>query len=149
PLVARPHAAPGRVLDAPSTTTPSKERESMNHRLVGRPLRSLVLLGVASATLVAAPALAANPDARATALMKLDEAWSASTASKDAAHVASYYAEDVVVYPPNEPMVNGREAAQKVWASYLGLPGFSISWKTLHAAVSKSGDLGFTTGTFE
>jgi ketosteroid isomerase-like protein len=43
----------------------------------------------------------------------------------------------------------GRAAAKKVWAAYFADPSFTISWKTVHAGMSKSGDLGFTTGTYE
>jgi ketosteroid isomerase-like protein len=46
-------------------------------------------------------------------------------------------------------MAIGRPAAKKVWASYFAEPTFSISWKTEHAGVTKSGDLGSTAGTYE
>jgi ketosteroid isomerase-like protein len=36
-----------------------------------------------------------------------------------------------------------------VWAGFMADANFSISWKTLHAEVSKSGELGYTTGTFQ
>lgn len=98
-----------------------------------------------------------EPDARrlgraplpASALAKLDDDWSKSAATKDADRVVSFYAEDAVVNPPNESAVVGREAAKKVWASYFAAPNFSISWKTTTAEVSKSGELGFTAGTYE
>ena len=63
--------------------------------------------------------------------------------------MASFYAEDAIAYPPNEPVAIGRPAAKKVWASYFADSTLSISWKTVHAEVSKSGDLGFTAGTYE
>jgi len=96
-----------------------------------------------------APVLAAGIDAKAKALAKLDNDWSKAAATRDAERVASYYAEDAIAYPPNEPMTIGRAAAKKVWAAYFADPSFRISWKTLHAGVSKSGDLGYTTGTYE
>src|SRR5215467_12739463 len=40
-------------------------------------------------------------------------------------------------------------AADIVWASYFALPSFAISWKTTHAGVSKSGDMGYTSGTYQ
>jgi hypothetical protein len=42
----------------------------------------------------------------------------------------------------------GKAAAKKVWAAYLSDPTLSISWKSVHAEVSKSGELGFTSGTY-
>ncbi len=82
-------------------------------------------------------------------LAKLDDAWSAAAATKDTDTVASYYADDATVYPPDAPMAQGRAAARTVWASYFAAPNFSISWKTTSAGVAKSGDLGFTAGTYQ
>jgi ketosteroid isomerase-like protein len=95
------------------------------------------------------PALAADTDANARALMKLDDDWSKAAVAKDVEKVASYYADNAIAYPPNEPAANGREAAKKVWAAYFAEPTFKISWKATHAEVAKSGDLGFTAGTYE
>ena len=113
-------------------------------------LRSILTAGGAIVLLFSASyALAADTDAMAKALAHLDDDWSKAAATKDADRVASFYAEDAIAYPPNEPIAIGRPAAKKVWASYFADPTFSISWKTVHAGVSKSGDLGFTAGTYE
>jgi ketosteroid isomerase-like protein len=95
------------------------------------------------------PTFAAEMDANAKALVKLDDDWSKAAAARDVNKVASFYADDAIAYPPNEPAANGREAAKKVWAAYFAEPTFNISWKTTHAEVAKSGDLGFTSGTYE
>jgi ketosteroid isomerase-like protein len=109
----------------------------------------IAVLAALAVLVPACMALAAEMDANAKALAKLDEDWSKSTATKDADRVASFYAEDAIAYPPNEPAAVGRAAAKKVWASFFADPTFSISWKPVHAGVSKSGDLGFTAGTYE
>ncbi|MFO0827309.1 MAG: DUF4440 domain-containing protein [Phycisphaerales bacterium] len=92
---------------------------------------------------------AADLDADAKALIKLDDDWSKAAATRDAAKVASFYADDAFAYPPNEPLASGRAAAQKVWAAYFAEPTFTISWKTTHAEVAKSGELGYTIGTYD
>jgi ketosteroid isomerase-like protein len=99
----------------------------------------LVLGGVASA--------ADKMSNAAQALAKLDEDWSAAAATRDAKRVASFYAENAIAYPPNEPMAIGRAAAEKVWAAYFAEPTYKLSWKTSHAEVN--GVLGYTTGTYE
>ncbi len=107
-------------------------------------------LGVALAVhYSAAPSHAADMDSAAQILAKLDDAWSAAAATKDAEKVASYYAQNAVAYPPGEPRAVGRDAAKKVWAAYFADPTFQISWKTVHAEMARSGDLGFTAGTYE
>ena len=113
-------------------------------------LRSILTAAGAVVLLVSAPcALAADADAMAKALTRLDDDWSKAAATRDVDRVASFYAEDAVAYPPSEPIAKGRPAAKKVWAAYFADPTFAISWKTVHAEVSASGDLGYTVGTFE
>jgi ketosteroid isomerase-like protein len=112
-----------------------------------RGFRSLVVVGGLLAVLLSSLAFAADMDAKAGALVKLDDEWAKAAAARDVERVASFYAEDAIAYPPNEPAAVGRAAAKKVWANYLSDPTFAISWKTTHAQVT--GDLGFTAGTYE
>ena len=109
----------------------------------------LVLSSVALLASAATRAHAAAITGNAKVLAKLDDDWSAAAGTKDVDQVAAFYAEDAVVNPPNEPVAVGREAAKKVWASYFAAPNFSISWKTTVAEVAKSGELGFTAGTYQ
>lgn len=95
----------------------------------------------------ALPASAADMDESAKALAKLDDAWSAAAATRDADKVAAFYADDCLAYPPGEPLATGKAAAKKVWAAYFANPSFKISWKSTHAEVS--GTLGFTSGPYE
>jgi uncharacterized protein (TIGR02246 family) len=89
----------------------------------------------------------AEMSAEAKALAKLDDDWSAAAATRDAKRVASFYAEDAIAYPPNEPVAVGRVGAEKVWAAYFADPSYNLSWKTMHAEVA--GALGYTAGTYE
>jgi len=89
----------------------------------------------------------ADATVEAKALAKLDDDWSAAAATKDAKRVASFYADDAIAYPPNEPMAVGKAGAEKVWAAYFADPTYNISWKTTHSEVN--GTLGFTAGTYE
>jgi uncharacterized protein (TIGR02246 family) len=120
---------------------------------INRSTRGLIYAVAAACTCAvlfsAFPIFAADMDANAKALVKLDDDWSKAAAARDVEKVASYYADDAVAYPPNEPAANGREAAKKIWAAYFAEPTFKISWKATHAEVAKDGDLGFTAGTYE
>ena len=125
----------------------------MNGLSTGKRLRSRVFVlavgGVLAVLFAGDPTLAADMDKNAKALAKVDEDWSNAAVKKDVDRVASFYAEDAIAYPPNAPVAIGRPAAKKVWASYFADPSFSIAWKAVNAGVSKSGDLGFTAGTYE
>jgi uncharacterized protein (TIGR02246 family) len=112
-------------------------------------MKALSVLFVVLFLFASIPALAADMDANAKVLAKLDDDWSKAAATRDADRVASFYAEDAIAYPPQEPAAIGRAAAKKVWAAYFADKSFTISWKTVHAEVAKSGDLGYTTGTYE
>ena len=124
----------------------------MNRFSMLKLIHSIGVIAAALAVTLVAPApaaCAARTSASAKALVKLDDEWSRAAATKDVERVASFYAADAIAYPPNEPVAVGRAAARKVWASYFAAPNFSISWKTAHAGVSQSGDLGFTAGTYK
>ena len=109
----------------------------------------LIVLGIASILACMSLRTVAGPETDAAKLLaKLNEDWSKAAAKKDLDAIISFYAEDAVVYPPNEPVAKGREAAKKVWAPLMA-DTVTISWKTIHAEVSKSGDIGFTAGTYE
>ena len=95
----------------------------------------------------AAMAASGEMSADAKALAKLDDDWSKAAGTRDAERVASYYAEDAIAYPPNEPAALGRAAAKKVWGAYFAEPSLMISWRTQHAEVI--GDLGYTSGSYE
>ncbi len=102
-------------------------------------------IGASFLTIAAGPAASAGDEAKL--LAKLDDDWSKAAATRDAAKVASFYAEDACAYPPSEPLATGRAAAQKVWAAYFADPSFTISWSTTKSEVE--GNLGYTAGTYE
>ena len=131
----------------------NRERANINRFFRIKKLLGLKFIfaavGVAGVLLLASCAPAVDTDALAKELTRLDDDWSKAAATKDADKVASFYAKDAIAYPPDEPIAVGQPAAKKVWASYFRDSTYSLSWKTEHAGVTKSGDLGFTAGTFE
>jgi len=113
--------------------------------------RNTVALGailIAIASLAAAhTCFAASEDKNARELIAVDDDWSSAAVAKDVDRVASFYAQDAVAFPPDEPIAVGWAAARKVWASYFTDPTYPISWKTTSAGVVK--DMGWTAGTFQ
>ncbi len=114
---------------------------------LSRTLIPTFILGL-FAVLAIGSVFAAELNKAAKELAKLDDEWSACSVKKDFDALASYYADDARVYPPNEAIVVGREAAKKMWATALADPSVSLSWKTVTAEVAKSGDFGVTAGTY-
>ena len=80
-------------------------------------------------------------------ILRLDAEWSRAAQNRDVARVLSFWAEDAIVLPPARPAVVGSAAIREFVVKSFQTPGFSISWKTSNVAVSRSGDIAYTTGT--
>jgi ketosteroid isomerase-like protein len=82
------------------------------------------------------------------ALLETDRAW-ASLAEADAPvdSVVAYWTADARVILPGQPVLVGTEAIRQMVAGTRSIPGFKISWTPDSAAVSPSGDFGYTWGT--
>jgi ketosteroid isomerase-like protein len=82
------------------------------------------------------------------ALQKADADWSASVAQGADAFTA-FVASDGVVMPPNEAAVSGT-AAVKEWATKtMTMPGFGVTWAANVTEVAGSGDVGYTSGSYD
>jgi uncharacterized protein (TIGR02246 family) len=83
------------------------------------------------------------------ALRDLDAQWSAAAAAKDLEKTISFYSENAVVLPTNAPAATTKDAIRNTWKDLLASPGLAISWETTKVEVAKSGDIAYTTGTYE
>ena len=83
------------------------------------------------------------------ALRDLDAQWSAAAGAKDLEKTISFYSENALVLPTNAPAATTKEAIRNTWKDLLASPGVAISWKTTKVEVAKSGDIAYTTGTYE
>ncbi len=69
--------------------------------------------------------------------------------AKDLVHWASHFTDDATLFPPNQPIVKGKEAIQELMTEWIANPDFGVNWQTTKVEVSKAGDLGFASGTYE
>ena len=117
------------------------------------PMRFIpVAFALAAAVGCSAPTPPPPPDTRAAdeaAIRAADEEWAKSAVQKNVDTWMSHYTDDVVALPPNEPAAAGKEAVRKLMTGFLASPGLSVTWKVTSAQASKSGDLGYTHGTYE
>jgi ketosteroid isomerase-like protein len=103
----------------------------------------LVVLALASAGC----AKKVDVTAAKTALQTADAEWSTSVATGADAFVG-FLAQDGVIMPPNEPAVSG--AAAHDWAAkMMAMPGFGVTWAANVTEVAASGDVGYTSGTYD
>jgi ketosteroid isomerase-like protein len=82
------------------------------------------------------------------AVRDADAEWSKVAGAKDLDKTVSFYADDAMVLPPNEPMVTSKDGIRNLWRGFLDSLT-AISWKTTRVEMAKSGDVGYLIGTYE
>lgn len=81
------------------------------------------------------------------ALMAVDREWSASI--KDLDKFMSFYAPDASVYPPGMPLVTGTGPIREAMAKMTSAPGFALEFTPSKAEIAASGDVAYTTGSYQ
>ena len=114
--------------------------------------RRLVLAGAAAIGLALGCRTTTNASASSDAaqLLATDREWAKlSSTSQNADSITGYWTDDARVVLPGLPVVSGKTAIRAMVAGMEKIAGFRISWTPDSAAVSRSGDLGYTYGTSE
>src|SRR5712692_5513091 len=110
-------------------------------------MNRLPILAIVGAWLACmACASAGNPTDAQSEILRLDAEWSRAAQDRDVDRAVSFWADDAIVLPPGSPAIVGKTAIRQFVAKSFETPGFSISWKTTNVAVSRSGDVAYTTG---
>lgn len=82
-------------------------------------------------------------------LLAADAAWLRAYQSKNAAAAAFFYAPQGAMLAPNRPLLSGKDALTKFIAKSFALQDYNIIWHPNKAEVARSGELGYTTGSYE
>jgi ketosteroid isomerase-like protein len=82
-------------------------------------------------------------------LRDLDVQWAKAVEAKDLDKSVSYYSDDAIVLPPNAAIATTKEAIRNIWKDLLASPGLVFRWKTTKVEVAKSGDMAYSSGTYE
>ena len=82
------------------------------------------------------------------AVRDADAAWSKAAAAKDLDKTVSFYADDALVLPPNEPAVTSKDGIRNLWKGLIDAVT-SVSWTVTRVEMGKSGDMACLTGTYE
>jgi ketosteroid isomerase-like protein len=82
------------------------------------------------------------------AVRDADAEWSKAAGSKDLDKAVSYYADNAIVLPPNEPAVTSKDGIRNMWKSLIDSVT-DVSWKATRVEMAKSGDIAVLTGTYE
>lgn len=104
---------------------------------------------LAAAVLLLAPAAALGGDRDSeAALVAREEAFAHAVAVRDMDRFLAFWADDGAVFPPGAPIATGKVAIRAEWGALLSDKESKLSWTPSHAEVSRSGDLGYTWGTY-
>jgi ketosteroid isomerase-like protein len=79
----------------------------------------------------------------------LDVQWAKAVEAKNLDKTVSYYSDDAIVMPPNAAIATTKEAIRNIWKDLLASPGLVFTWKTTKVEVAKSGDMAYSSGTYE
>jgi ketosteroid isomerase-like protein len=104
---------------------------------------------VAVALAVCAVAVWSGEEDAREAIRKTDLAFSKATGERRLDGFRDFIAEDVAAIRPNQPIVRGKKAFVESWAHNVEDPSRTLVWQPLLVEVSKSGDLGYSIGSFE
>jgi ketosteroid isomerase-like protein len=90
----------------------------------------------------------APPAAKPDALLAADRAFDAATAARKIDGFSSFLADNVATLRADQPVLHGKAALQQAWKPLLENKSVSLRWQPISAEISKSGDLGYTVGTY-
>jgi ketosteroid isomerase-like protein len=110
-------------------------------------MRRYVWLVAVMTSLAAGCGTSINVEQERDNLLAVDREWSQTT--KDTDKFLSYFAPEGSVHPPGMPVSTGAAAIRDAFTEMSSMPGFALAWTPTKADISATGDLGYTTGTYE
>ena len=90
----------------------------------------------------------ALPPTNRDALLAADRAFDAATAERKIDGFSSFLADNVATLRADKPVLRGKAALQQDWKALLENNSMSLRWQPISAEISKSGDLGYTVGSY-
>jgi ketosteroid isomerase-like protein len=102
----------------------------------------------ATALLVFCATFLAGSADKTADLKKADADWAKAAQAKSVDQFMSFIGDDAYACGLDGKWVHGKAAIQDEWKQMLSDPNFKLSWTNEAAEVAKSGDIGYTRGTF-
>ncbi|MDP3773725.1 MAG: DUF4440 domain-containing protein [Gemmatimonadales bacterium] len=85
----------------------------------------------------------------AAAVRAADSAWAQAFARKDLAGYLAFVDSAASIQQPNAPTVTGAAAIRALIEGFYALPNLSGTWQPTRVEAARSGDLAYSTGTYE
>jgi len=110
--------------------------------------RGIALLGLAALWLAGCGPTDTR-DADTQALKDNESRWNQEYAAKDTEKILAHYADNAILMAPGMPSSSGKDAIRKLLTGMLADPALSLKFQAARVEVSKSGDFGYTQGSYE
>jgi len=108
------------------------------------------IVTVLAVTVVSAGAVFAQASGTVEeAVLAADAAWEKAYSAKDVEKSVAFFDEQGSMLPSNAPVLNGKDAITKSLASAFKIPDYTLTWHANKVGVAASGELGYTSGTYE
>ena len=85
----------------------------------------------------------------ADAVRAADQDWLKVFAAKNVDKSVEFFDDKGAMLASNAPIAESKEAISKLLTGFFALPNLKISWRVDRADVARSGELGYTSGTYE
>ncbi len=83
------------------------------------------------------------------ALLAADAAWMKVYAAKDLEKSVAFFDNEGSMLPSNAPIATGKDALTKLIGSAFATPDYTLSWHANKVGVPRSGELVYTSGTYD
>jgi ketosteroid isomerase-like protein len=83
------------------------------------------------------------------AVLAADAAWMKVYAAKDLEKSVAFFDSEGSMLPSNAPIATGKDALTKLIGSAFATPDYTLSWHANKVGVARSGELGYTSGTYD
>ncbi len=83
------------------------------------------------------------------AINKADSAWDIASSQNSAEGWLSFYTDDAIMMPPGEAVCTDKSSREKSIKNMFAYPGVKMRFQATKTEVSKSADLGYSTGPYQ
>jgi uncharacterized protein (TIGR02246 family) len=104
--------------------------------------------GIVVVAIALLTALVANAKSAEDALLAADAQWEKAVSAGEIEGSVNACADDGSVLSPGAPIATGKEAIRNLFGHFFSMPEIKLEWHAAKAEAARSGDLGYTTGTY-
>jgi uncharacterized protein (TIGR02246 family) len=118
---------------------------NMTRIVLGLSTIGLLAAGLGSARAPQAQGLSAGVQA----IRNSEEQWNKEFQSKDVDALCAHYADNAALMGPGMPAAIGKDAIRAALRQMVADPAFALTFEARRVEVSKSGDIGFSEGSYK